>query len=101
MLCVAAWIDKQASVSPCLRGEPHPKTLPEFHGYQRHHSQHCPDAPEADDDLGLRPALALEVVVEGGHEEDPTALAVALAGVLEVAHLEHHRQRLGHEDAAH
>src|SRR5690606_35592097 len=50
--------------------------------------------PEADDDGGLRPALQVEVEVDGCHAEDP------LAGETETRHLQHHRQRLGDEDPA-
>src|ERR1700754_1474531 len=52
------------------------------------------DDPEAQDDLGLRPALELEVMVDRGHLEDP------LAEGLEGEDLDQDRQRLDHEDAA-
>src|SRR4051794_33467038 len=52
------------------------------------------DDPEAQDDLGLRPRLQLEVVVDRGHLED------ALAEGLEGEDLDQHGQRLDHEDAA-
>lgn len=53
------------------------------------------DDPEPDDHLGLRPALLLEMMVYGRHEEH------ALAGSLETRNLNHHRKRLGDEQAAH
>src|SRR5687767_7792771 len=49
---------------------------------------------EADDDLGLRPADQLEVVVQRGHAED------AFLAQLERGHLQDHRQRLQHEHPA-
>ena len=58
------------------------------------HEQHRDD-PEAHDDLVLLPALQLVVVVDRRHPED------ALAGELERRHLDHHRQRLDDEHAAH
>src|SRR4051812_4686958 len=50
--------------------------------------------PEAQDDLRLRPAQDLEVVVDRGHEEDP------LAEGLEREDLQEDAERLEHEDAA-
>ena len=50
------------------------------------------DDPEAHHDLRLRPGLHLEVVVQRGHQED------APAPPAERDHLEHHRERLDHED---
>src|SRR5919204_643775 len=50
--------------------------------------------PEAQDDLRLRPAEDLEVMVDGGHQED------ALAEGLEGEDLDEHAQRFDDEDAA-
>src|SRR6266540_3740117 len=52
------------------------------------------DDPEAQDDLRLRPAEDLEVVVHRGHQEDP------LAEGLEGEDLDEHAERLDDEDAA-
>src|SRR5689334_4683980 len=75
-------------------------SLAELDGRQGHGGQHRADEPEPDDDLRLRPALALEVVVQRGHEEDPAAFAVALLRVLEPADLQDHAHCFGDEDAA-
>ncbi len=48
------------------------------------------DDPGTDDDLGLGPPLQLIVVVQRRHAEDALA-----ARVLEVAHLQRHRDGLG------
>ena len=48
----------------------------------------------------LEDLLLLEVVVQGRHEQDAPPLAVFALGILEVAHLDHHRDALGQEDAA-
>src|SRR3984893_16358783 len=48
--------------------------------------------PETQDDLRLRPGAQLEMVVDRRHQEHP------FAGGLEGDHLNHHRQRLDHED---
>ena len=53
------------------------------------------DDPEAHDHLRLGPALELVVMMDRRHAED------ALAGELERGHLQDHRDRLDHEDAAH
>src|SRR3569623_1963360 len=50
--------------------------------------------PEADHDGRLGPAQLLEMVVDRGHQEHP------LLGQLVVADLDHHRERLDHEEAA-
>src|SRR6056297_3028566 len=52
------------------------------------------DDPEADHDLRLGPALFLVMMMDRRHQED------ALAGALEIDHLNDHRERLGHEEAA-
>ena len=53
------------------------------------------DDPEADHDLVLLPALEFEVMVDRRHPEHPPA------GELERRDLDHHRQRLDDEHAAH
>src|ERR1700712_4835320 len=59
------------------------------------------DDPETDHDLRLGPAGLLEMVVQRRHLQDAPALAVLALGVLEPAHLRHHRQRFHHEHATH
>ena len=68
---------------------------------QADQAQQHRDDPEAHHDLGLVPARLLEVVVQRRHLQDPPAGAEALLGELEPADLQHHRQRLDDEDAAH
>src|SRR5512145_2820617 len=67
--------------------------LPQLERQEGDERQHDRDDPEAHDDLGLRPALQLVVVVDGGHAEDPSA------GPLEPGHLDHHADDLDEEDA--
>src|SRR4051812_45652940 len=76
------------------------KVSAELHGRDRHRRQHRADQPEADDDLRFRPAFALKMIMDGGHEEDALALAVADSGVLEVVALDDDRKSLGDEDTA-
>src|ERR671931_861817 len=57
-------------------------------------SQDGAEDPEPNHDLGVRPGLHLEVVVDRRHQEDPPA------GVLEGDDLQHHRERLADEDPA-
>ena len=59
--------------------------LTNFQGGQANQRQHKGNDPEADHDCGFFPAFFLEVVVDGGHQEN------AFAGTLEVKHLQHHR----------
>ena len=61
---------------------------------ERHRHGQGGEDPEADDHGGLGPAGQLEVVVDRRHAEDPPA------GQPEAAHLDDHRQRLEHEQAA-
>src|SRR5574340_518769 len=68
--------------------------LPQFEGGEREQRQHQPRDPETHDDLGFLPAERLEVVMQRRHLEDP------LAAQLEAAHLQHHRERIHHENAA-
>src|SRR5205814_659745 len=75
-------------------------TLPEFEGCQREHRAEQTENVEAHHHLGFRPALFLEVMMERSHQENPPPLAVLDARVLEPVALEHHRNGLGHEDAA-
>src|SRR4051794_37058471 len=58
--------------------------------------------PEAQDHLGLRPALFLKMMMDGRHEEDPAPLArwAAMLGKLEPAHLNDDRCGLPHENAS-
>src|ERR1041384_50212 len=58
--------------------------------------EHHGDDPEAHHHLALLPSLELIVMVERRHAEDALA-----AAVLEVQDLDHHRERLGDEHAAH
>src|SRR5262245_11178634 len=67
---------------------------PELEAREAHERQKDGDDPEADDDLGLRPALLLVVVVNRRHQED------ALAGELEAHDLRHDAESLEEEDAA-
>src|SRR5215207_2543425 len=53
------------------------------------------DDPEAQDDLGLRPGLELEVVMDRRHQEDPAPEH------LEGEDLDEDGERLDHEDPAH
>ena len=66
----------------------------QFERRQRDHREDDRDDPEADDDLRLLPARQLEVVMQRRHLED------APPGDLERGHLQDHRQRLEHEQAA-
>src|SRR3954462_6556033 len=74
--------------------------LPQLHRRQRHRREHGADEPEAHDHLRFRPALALEVMMQRGHEEDAAAFAEAFSRVLEIADLYHHRHGLDDEYAA-
>src|SRR5215213_10744807 len=72
--------------------------LSKFDGSKSQGGQHGGDEPEANDDLGLGPAFTLEVMVEGGHEEDSSSFAEFSLGVFEVTHLQENTDCLGHED---
>ena len=61
-----------------------------------HGRQHQGHDPRAGGDLHLVQAALAEVMVDGSHAEDALAL-----GGLEVRHLDHDRQGLHHEEAAH
>ena len=74
--------------------------LTEFYGCQCEHCKHCADEPETDDDLGFGPTFSLEMMVDGGHQENSAAFAVTFFGVFEPADLEDHASRFGHENAA-
>ena len=64
-----------------------------------HPGQHA-DQEEAPDDVRLRPAEQLEMMVQRRHLENALARAGALLRPLELAHLQHVRRGLGHEDQA-
>eukprot|EP01022_Parablepharisma_sp_SALTPOND_P026954 TRINITY_DN652_c1_g3_i1.p2 TRINITY_DN652_c1_g3~~TRINITY_DN652_c1_g3_i1.p2 ORF type:complete len:1102 (+),score=458.93 TRINITY_DN652_c1_g3_i1:51019-54324(+) len=68
---------------------------------QAQQHQHHGDDPESHHHLGFLPALLLVVMVQRRHQQDATAGAETLFRILEIGHLDHHRQRLHHEDAAH
>src|SRR6266513_1517597 len=74
--------------------------LAQLHGCERHGGEHRANQPETHDHLGFGPALALEMVMDGGHEEDAFALAVADARVLEVIALDDDGEGFCDEDAA-
>src|SRR5215204_1274256 len=62
--------------------------LSKFDGSKSQCGQHGGDEPEADDDLRLRPAFALEMMMQRGHEEDSSAFAEFSFCVFEVTHLQ-------------
>src|SRR5216683_5368892 len=68
---------------------------PQLQRGEADHRQDGGNDPEAEDDGGLGPALLLEMVMQRRHLED------APAGHLVRQHLDHHRHRLEHEQAAH
>ena len=68
--------------------------LSQFQRPDRDQRQDDPDDPEPDDDLGLGPAHLLEVVMDRRHPEDPFPRQLVRS------HLEHDRDRLGHENSA-
>src|SRR5579863_5816027 len=68
--------------------------LPQLQRRKACERQHHRDDPETNDDLRLGPAELLEMMVDRRHLED------ALAGELERHHLDDHRHRLEHEQAA-
>src|SRR6056297_2667691 len=95
------WHDDRAAPSvrfarAVFNGSAYERTAPLAQLQRReadHREDQCDD-PEAADDLRFGPAFLLVVVVDRGHQEDP------LAGAFEIDHLNDHRERLGHEEAA-
>src|SRR5262245_17610553 len=89
------WILMLLSVeSVFIRSETLLFTLTQLQRGQREQRKDQRDDPEARDDLRFRPASQLKMVVQWRHLEDP--LLAQLVG----AHLNDHRQRLHHKNAA-